>query len=106
MATVQHLRGVLIKNGSASTGGWVAPAEIGFLPEEVRPVLPGWIGTDRSGEPVVCSRGFEALATGALQELATELRDIRDQARRLESRLDHLMGTLADGNPSRDSPTS
>ena len=88
--TVQQLRGMVLH--SEPGGGRAADPveEFGFLAEEVNQVLPGWIGTDASGRPAVCIRGFEALATGALQQLTADMRNLKDQARILKAKLERL----------------
>lgn len=90
LATVQKLRGFVQPTEPDGPNGVDPVAEIGFLAEEVSQVLPGWIGTDATGRPAVCIRGFEALATGALQELAAEMRDLKDQAQILNAKLQRL----------------
>jgi hypothetical protein len=87
LATVQKLRGAVLTSEPEGSNGVDPVSEIGFLAEEVSQVLPGWIGTDATGAAAVCIRGFEALATGALQELAAELRDLKEQLEVLNVKL-------------------
>lgn len=80
------------KEEGSSAGPPLASAgpQIEFAVRELARVLPGWLGIGPDGSPAVCVRGFEALATAALQELAGEIRAADEQAAQLAERIDRL----------------
>jgi hypothetical protein len=96
LALLCRLRGAVFEAGVLDTTGQSAAAEIGFLTEEVASLLPGWISTDGAGAPAVCVRGFEALATAGINELAADMRAVRALQREASARLARLE---ADGRP-------
>lgn len=63
---------------------------VDFAVREVARVFPGWVSIDPEGNPALCVRGFEALATAALQELATAIGSAQQSARELADRIDRL----------------
>ncbi|MCB1246889.1 MAG: tail fiber domain-containing protein, partial [Acidimicrobiia bacterium] len=45
---------------------------IGFIAQEVEPIFPDWVSTDREGMKIMHTAGFEALAVEAMRELRAE----------------------------------
>jgi hypothetical protein len=88
LARVCRLRGVVLE-GRALPGG-PARIEMGFLPHEVAPLVPGWISPDGDGNPAISARGFEALATAAIQKLSADIRAVSELRRDAVSRLERL----------------
>jgi hypothetical protein len=90
LALVCRLRGVVFERRSLAGPDELAATEIGFLPHEVAPLVPGWIGPDSNGNPAICARGFEALATAAMQELSADTRAVSELWREALLRLVRL----------------
>jgi hypothetical protein len=74
--------------------GFIAQDVQHVVPEWVRPAGPAFDTTDAPGTLALTMTGFEALATGAIQELDTDLRRINDELRaenaHLRARIDRL----------------
>ncbi len=79
----------------------------GFVAQEVEPVFPDWVSTDRDGMKIMQITGFEALAVEALRELREEKdaeiaaleRDsaaLRDENTDLRERLEALERMVAE----------
>jgi hypothetical protein len=91
LALVCRLRGVVLEERRSLTAqGELAHTEIGFLPYEVATLVPGWISPDSNGNPAICARGFEALATAAIQELSADTLAVNELRREALVRLDRL----------------
>jgi hypothetical protein len=91
LALACRLRGVVLE--SLAVPGERALAEIGFLSHEVAPLVPGWISPDSNGNPAICVRGFEALATAAIQKLSADTRAVSELRREAFVRLERLEET-------------
>ena len=96
LGTIVRLRGVLLP----SAGG--GPAQPGFAPEDLAAVLPSWVTRGPDGAPAVCVRGFEALACGAITELAAMTRGLAASAAELAVRLGALDGGTAEKGAEAD----
>jgi hypothetical protein len=68
---------------------------IGMIAQELKPVFPDWVGTDRDGYMMVGSHGFEALTVEALRELEAENERLRADNEALEARLARLEQAVA-----------
>jgi hypothetical protein len=93
MALACRLRGVAFERRLPVGPGELAAAERGFLPHEVAPLMPGWISPDSNGDPTICARGFEALATAAIQELSADTRTVSGLRSEASVRLERLEET-------------
>lgn len=97
LGLIGKLRGVVCAPEAPLSSDHLARPQIGFLPQELAQVLPGWLGTAADGSSAVCVRGFEALAVAALQELAAETLALGERREELLARLDRL--AAAEGSP-------
>ena len=90
LALACRLRGVVLERRSLAVPGELALTEIGFLSHEVAPFVPGWISPDSNGNPAICARGFEALATAAIHELSADTRAVNELWQEASVRLERL----------------
>src|SRR5262245_4386687 len=86
LALVGRLRGVVLEGRALP--GEPPRIELGFLPHEIAPLVPGWISLDNDRNPAVCARGFEALTTAAIQELSADIRALSELRREAFLRLE------------------
>jgi hypothetical protein len=106
--TFLGLRGHMFEYRDPASAMSAPGPRLGFVAQEVRDVLPGWVVEDETGVLGIRATGFEALAVEALRDLKTEsdLRlealerdqaELRAENAALRARLDRLLARLDAG---------
>jgi hypothetical protein len=98
-----QLRGVTFKWIEPEKHGNRTNTEIGFIAQEVEPVIPHWVVTDANGYKNLNIGGFEALAVEALRELHASDAATADRVRQQEAtivaqkeQIESLSGRIAE----------
>ena len=95
LETLLALRGVCFEYKDPASIGELSGERMGFIAQEVEPVLADWVDEGPDGMKRLTIRGFEALAVEALRELSTANAELREANAVLRARIDALETRVA-----------
>lgn len=102
LGTLLSLRPITYEYNDPSNPMYLPGTQTGFVAQEIRKVLPGWIDESPDGTLLLTPRGFEAMVVDAMQELRDEqnaqIESLQRENDELRARLERLERLLLNAN--------
>lgn len=102
LSTLLSLRPITYEYNDPTNPMYLPGTQTGFVAQEIRKVLPGWIDESPDGTLLLTPRGFEAMVVDAMQELeqthAQQIQSLQRENDELRARLERLERLLLNAN--------